>query len=120
VVLVTDSILAAGLGEGKLEFAESMITVKDGAAVFENGVLAGSTITMADGIGNMVKKLGFSLEDTIKWLQQILPTYKHFDRKGSLSEGKDADIVILDRSLNIHENNNTGNYGLLYISIPSE
>jgi len=29
VVLVTDSILAAGLGEGKLEFAESMITVKD-------------------------------------------------------------------------------------------
>jgi len=43
-----------------------MITVKDGAAVFENGVLAGSTITMADGIGNMVKKLGFSLEDTIK------------------------------------------------------
>jgi len=29
-----------------------------------------------------------------------------FDRKGSLSEGKDADIVILD--------------SLLYISIPSE
>lgn len=104
VVLVTDSILAAGLGEGKLEFAESMITVKDGAAVFENGVLAGSTITMADGIGNMVKKLGFSLEDTIKMAStNPAKLINIFDRKGSLSEGKDADIVILDRSLNIHE-----------------
>ncbi len=103
-VLITDSILATGLGDGKLEFAGGTITVKDGAAVFENGVLAGSTLTMIDGIKNMVEKLGFSLEDTIKMASSNpAKLINIFDRKGSLSKGKDADIVILDKVLNIQE-----------------
>ncbi|GAE89706.1 N-acetylglucosamine-6-phosphate deacetylase [Acetivibrio straminisolvens] len=70
VILITDSILASGLGDGKLKFAGGQIMVKDGVAAFENGVLAGSTLTMIDGIRNMVKELGFSLEDVIKMVSE--------------------------------------------------
>lgn len=78
--------------------------VKDGVAAFENGVLAGSTLTMIDGIRNMVKELGFSLEDVIKMVSENpAKLINVFDRKGRLSKGKDADIVILDKKLNIQE-----------------
>ncbi|WP_265445820.1 N-acetylglucosamine-6-phosphate deacetylase [Acetivibrio straminisolvens] len=104
VILITDSILASGLGDGKLKFAGGQIMVKDGVAAFENGVLAGSTLTMIDGIRNMVKELGFSLEDVIKMVSENpAKLINVFDRKGSLSKGKDADIVILDKKLNIQE-----------------
>jgi N-acetylglucosamine-6-phosphate deacetylase len=102
VVLITDSISAAGMGDGKLQFAGGSITVKDGAAVFDNGVLAGSTLTMIDGIRNMVKELGFRLEDAIKMASENpAKRINVFDRKGSLAEGKDADIAILDKKLNV-------------------
>lgn len=104
VVLVTDSISAAGIEDKKLQFAGRPITIKDGAAVFENGVLAGSTLTMIDGIRNMVREAGCSLEDAIK-MASVNPAkiVNIFDRKGSLSEGKDADVVILDKDLNIRQ-----------------
>lgn len=102
VVVITDSILAAGINEGRLPFGGQQIIVKDGAATLENGILAGSTLTMIDAVRNMVLKVGVSLEDIIKMVSSNpAKVINIYDRKGSISEGKDADLVILDEGLNI-------------------
>lgn len=103
-VLITDSIVAAGAGPNdlKLKFAGKHIRVQDGAAAFDNGVLAGSTITMIDGVKNMVQRMGIDLLDAIKMASEnpakVIGIY---DRTGSISEGKDADVAILDKDLNV-------------------
>jgi N-acetylglucosamine-6-phosphate deacetylase len=103
-VLITDSIAAAGAGYEnlKLKFAGEKIMIKDGAAVFDNGVLAGSTITMIDGVKNMVQRMGIDLGDAIKMASENpAKVIGIFDRTGTISEGKDADVIILDKGLRV-------------------
>jgi len=103
-VLITDSIAVAGLEPGnlKLKFAGKEITVKDGAAVFDDNVLAGSTLTMIDGVKNAVYRIGIDLKDAIKMASENpAKVIGIFDRTGSISEGKDADVAILDKDLNV-------------------
>lgn len=102
VVLITDSTVGAGIEEGVLSFGGQKIIVKNGSAVLENGVLAGSTLTMADGVKNMVEKFNVSLEDAVIMASENPARVINVEsRKGSLSYGKDADIVILDSDIRV-------------------
>ncbi|TYQ14973.1 UNVERIFIED_CONTAM: N-acetylglucosamine 6-phosphate deacetylase [Acetivibrio alkalicellulosi] len=102
VALITDSMVGAGLKSGKYTFGGNEIYIDNGISKLKSGVLAGSTITMIDIVKNMVNKFEFSIEDTIKMVcetpAKIVGVY---DKKGSLSTGKDGDIVIMDDKMNV-------------------
>jgi N-acetylglucosamine-6-phosphate deacetylase len=102
LIIITDSMRAKGLADGSYELGGQQVTVKDSKATLNNGTLAGSTLKMIDGLKNIVEYTGCSLHDAIK-LTSVNPAKQInvFDRKGSIAEGKDADIVILDENLNI-------------------
>jgi len=97
VVLITDSMRAAGLPDGDYTLATQHVIVKEGQARLESGELAGSTLAMDVAVGNMVRLVGVPLPDAIA-MASSTPARKLGldDRKGRLQRGMDADITILD------------------------
>lgn len=105
VLLVTDATEATGLPEGKYRLGELDTIVKDGAVRLEDGTLAGSVLTMADAVRNMVQLVGVPLHEAVA-MASLNPAVKHgLDKrgKGSLAAGNDADLVLLDRNLRVTE-----------------
>ena len=98
VVVVTDSIMAAGLPDGNYHLGVNEVVVADGdARLASTGVRAGSTLTQDTALRNLLAFTGHPIE-------QLLPALTEnparligvFDRKGSIADGKDADLVVLD------------------------
>jgi len=103
VTIVTDGMRAKGLGEGTYELGGQKITVKDGAARLENGVLAGSVLHMDQALRNM-KKIGLSLPEAVRMMSvQPATTLGLEDKLGQIKEGYVADMVILNQALEIQE-----------------
>ena len=105
VVAITDSIMAAGLPDGKYKLGVNDVIVEDGdAKLAENGVRAGSTLTQNVALKNLLKFTGKRLEEILPLLTaNPARLIKIFDKKGSIEDGKDADIVILDAQNNISD-----------------
>jgi N-acetylglucosamine-6-phosphate deacetylase len=103
IVLVTDAMHAAGLGDGQYEFGGYRIVVKDGIARNEEGRLASSTISMLDALKNAMRFTGACLEDVIGMAtRNPARVIGMEDRLGSLRPGAAADLVVLDDDLGIH------------------
>jgi N-acetylglucosamine-6-phosphate deacetylase len=102
VVLITDSISGTGLAVDWYTLGGQKIHVEKGVARLENGVLAGSTLTMVDSVRKMVREFNVPLEDAVRMAAvnpaRVLNIHK---RKGSLEEEMDADLTILDKDLNV-------------------
>ncbi len=105
VIAITDSIMAAGLPDGKYMLGVNNVIVKDGDAKLEdNGTRAGSTLTQNIALKNLLAFTGRPLEEVLPLLtENPARLINIFDRKGSIAEGKDADIVILDERNDIYE-----------------
>lgn len=98
VAAITDSIMAAGLPDGKYHLGVNEVVVEEGdAKLASDGTRAGSTLTQDTALRNL-------LEDTGRPLEELLPLLTEnparligvFDRKGSIADGKDADLVVLN------------------------
>ena len=103
VIAITDSIMAAGLPDGMYKLGVNDVVVEDGdAKLATTGVRAGSTLTLAQALKNIVKFTDHPVEDVIP-LMTINPAraMRMDDRKGSIEVGKDADMVLLDDDLNV-------------------
>ena len=103
VIAITDSIMAAGLPDGMYKLGVNDVVVEDGdAKLATTGVRAGSTLTLAQALKNIVKFTDHPVEDVIP-LMTVNPAraMRMDDRKGSIEVGKDADMVLLDDDLNI-------------------
>lgn len=98
--LVTDA-LAYAAAEG-VEMPHSNIIIEDGVCkTADHSSLAGSIATMDVLVRTMVKA-GISLGDVIRMASETPARIMGVaDRKGSLEKDKDADVLILDRDLNI-------------------
>lgn len=103
VVAITDSIMAAGLPDGNYHLGVNDVVVKDGdAKLASDGTRAGSTLTQDVALKNMLKWLPYSLEEILPILTENPAREIHlWDRKGSIAEGKDADLVLLDGECNV-------------------
>ncbi|NMA96335.1 MAG: N-acetylglucosamine-6-phosphate deacetylase [Clostridiales bacterium] len=99
--LVTDSMAATNLSDGEYELGDNKVWVKDGIARIEAGNLAGSTLTQDAALRNIVDN-GISLEDAILMLTATPASIIGVeDFKGYIKVGYDADIVVLDKNLDI-------------------
>jgi len=101
-VLITDAIRGAGMPDGEYELGGQPITVKEGAVRLADGALAGSCLTMDQGVRNIAAFTGRPLAECLR-MATLTPAraigVAH--RKGSIEPGKDADIVILNERLNV-------------------
>ncbi|WP_339226592.1 N-acetylglucosamine-6-phosphate deacetylase [Oceanobacillus sp. FSL K6-2867] len=102
IILITDAMRAKGLPDGDYELGGQPVKVENGRAVLEDGTLAGSILKMHEGAKQMLKLAGVSIRDIVQ-MASVNPAKQIgiYDRKGSISHGKDADILLVDDELNI-------------------
>jgi len=103
VIAVTDSIMAAGLPDGFYNLGASRVKVADGdAKLVSDGTRAGSTLTTSKALRNLVDFTGRKLEEVILPLTENPAALLKLDPyKGSILEGNDADLVLLDESFRV-------------------
>lgn len=104
IVLITDAIRAAGMPDGTYDLGGLPVTVTNGICRLVSGSLAGSTLTLNTALRNVVNFLDISLSEALRMASANPARIVGFGhRKGTLEEGKDGDIVILDENLNVRK-----------------
>lgn len=102
VILITDSISAAGMPDGFYTLEGQPVTLTDGAARLADGTLAGSTLTMDAALRNLSSATHLPLEEI--WMCSSLNAAQAIhldDRKGRIAPNFDADLVLLDSNLHV-------------------
>lgn len=109
ISLVTDSMRAAGMPEGKsilggLADGQEVI-VEDGVAKLpDRSAFAGSVATTDRLIRTMVSQAGCSIPDAVRMMTENPARVMGIAAsKGSIQPGKDADIVIFDENINVKQ-----------------
>jgi len=97
LVLISDSIEAAGCADGFYNIAGMPTVVKDGIArTQEDGVLAGSTLSLDRAVNNLIDFCGIPLTDAILCATEApAKMVGVFDRYGSIEAGKMASLLFL-------------------------
>jgi N-acetylglucosamine-6-phosphate deacetylase len=67
-----------------------------------DGTLAGSTLTMDEGLRNLVDKLGLDLADASRRTATYAADHLGVADRGRLQRGAWGDAVVLDRDLKIN------------------
>ncbi len=101
-ILITDSMEATGLEDGRYRLGSMDVYVSNGCAKLADGSLAGSTLTMDVAVKNIVNEVGIELADVLKMATLNPAKAIGIDsHKGRIYPGYDADIVILDDELKV-------------------
>src|SRR5258708_33071686 len=100
VSLISDSIAAAGLGDGDYEIWGEKISVNNGRTQNARGSIAGSVITLLDAV-RMMLSLGASEIEVARMASANPARLLGIDRDcGSIEAGKLADLFALDQDGN--------------------
>lgn len=87
---------AKGLKDGVYEFGGQSVTVRGRTALLSDGTLAGSILKMNEGARHMREFTNCSWTDIANITSEnAAKQLGIFDRKGSVTVGKDADLVIV-------------------------
>ena len=115
MALITDS-LAYAASEGDVS-AEPRVIMEDGVCkLADRSALAGSIATMDTLIRTCIQKANIPMEDVFRMASETPAKIMGvFDRKGSIEEGKDADIIIFDRDINLTYVMQMGNEVVSYL-----
>jgi len=101
MILISDGISATGMPDGKYILGQTEVTVSGGICRNSEGKLAGSTLTLDRALRNVVA-LGVPLADAVRMLTLNPATLLGIPfKKGSLRVGADADILLLDETLQL-------------------
>jgi N-acetylglucosamine-6-phosphate deacetylase len=101
VALVTDATAGAAGIPGSYQLGDVEIEIADGGVpVREDGVLAGTVLTMIDAVRNL-HALGISFEDAVAAATSVPARIIDRPDLGSLRPGGAADVVVLDDRLEI-------------------
>lgn len=102
VLLITDSMCAAGCPDGEYFLGKLPARMKQGKVYLQQedgteGSLAGSSLTMIEALANAVKFTGMDIADIIPALTIHPAKQIGVDVfKGTIEPGKDADLVLVD------------------------
>lgn len=115
MALITDS-LAYAASEGDVS-AEPRVIMEDGVCkLADRSALAGSIATMDTLIRTCIQKANIPMEDVFRMASETPAKIMGvFDRKGSIEEGKDADIIVFDRDINLTYVMQMGNEVVSYL-----
>ncbi|MDR3062151.1 MAG: N-acetylglucosamine-6-phosphate deacetylase [Dysgonamonadaceae bacterium] len=107
IALITDSMRAAGMPEGKSILGSlcngQEVVVEDGVAKLpDRSAFAGSVATADRLVRTMLDLARTPLPETIQMITMTPARIMGIDKtKGSLTKGKDADVVIFDEDIHI-------------------
>ncbi|MWC28680.1 N-acetylglucosamine-6-phosphate deacetylase [Paenibacillus sp. MMS18-CY102] len=105
LVIITDAMSAAGLGDGLYDLGGLAVVVSGGIARLQKGNnLAGSTLTMNGAIKLMVEQVGVTIQEASRQASgnpaQLLGIA---DATGSIAVGKRADLVLLNTQWDVQQ-----------------
>ena len=105
--LITDAMRAAGMppGEsvlGSLKNGLKVIVEDDVAKLPDRSSFAGSVATMDRAVRTMVNAADVPLIEAVRMATETPARIMKVENKGSITAGKDADIIIFDEHINIH------------------
>ncbi len=104
LLLVTDSMMATGLPDGKYVLGTREVEVKKGISRRSDGALAGSTLTMERAFKNLAAITEAPIADIIPCSSQNAARLLGIDsEKGFMEEGLDADLIVLGHDLHIRD-----------------
>lgn len=103
LVLITDAIDAAGIGEGEFVLGGQVVRVRDGQArLASNGALAGSTFTMDEALRRTVQVSGVPIEHASAAASGNPARLLGIAGEcGAIAAGLAADLVVLDDDLRV-------------------
>ncbi len=102
LVLITDSMEAGGLPDGEYALGGQKVYKKGIECRLSDGTIAGSVLNLNEGVRNLYRNTNWDIAQCVN-AASLYPAASIGvdDVKGSLEEGKDADIVIADDEFNI-------------------
>ncbi len=100
---VTDSTAAAGMPDGEYRLGRNTVTKCLGGVRLADGTLAGSTLTMDQALKNLVDQLGLDLRDASRRVSTNAADYLGLTDRGRIQTGAWADMVVLDRDLQLQK-----------------
>ena len=100
LILVTDKVALAGTS-GSEEIVRARATIRDGAARLDDGTLAGSIISMLDGVRIMVEKAEVRIGDAAVMAATNPARLIGANDRGCIQIGARADLIVLSRSLEL-------------------
>ena len=105
IVLISDSMRATGMPDGRYSLGGLDVDVKGNRATLtSDGALAGSATNLMDCMRTAVQEMGITLETAVACATinpaKSLGVEKQY---GSISPGKQADLVLLDKDLKLQQ-----------------
>lgn len=103
MILVSDSMRATGMPDGRYTLGGLEVdVVGNRATLVSDGALAGSATNLLDCMRVAVKQMGIPLETAVA-CATMHPAKQlgEYDKYGSITVGKKANVVLLDKDLNL-------------------
>lgn len=102
LLVISDSMSAAGLQDGEYVLGGLPVFVKEGKATLENGTIAGSTTDLLKEMGVWMDRCGMTMEEILPCMTINQAKAVHMEEKiGSIAAGKAADLVVISREREI-------------------
>jgi N-acetylglucosamine-6-phosphate deacetylase len=102
IVLVSDSAHPCGLADGVYRFAGGEVILRDGRVTRPDGTLAGSALTLDRAVAIQVKRAGTPLAEAVRYAtRNAVQAARLSPQRGAIAPGKRADLVLLDRRLQV-------------------
>ena len=102
LILISDAIPLAGFEDGEYDFDGQVSIIKDGSCKLPNGTINGNVNSLFECVKRCVTRFGIPFEDAV-YCASLGPA-KRLGlelRKGSIEEGKDADLAVIDGDFNL-------------------
>ena len=105
VILITDAMAAAGMPDGEYSLGGLAVIVKGGEARLQGGnALAGSCLTMIGAVRYMLEHTNLTITEVSRLASgNAAKQLGISDRTGSITAGKQADLVLTDAKLNVQQ-----------------
>jgi N-acetylglucosamine-6-phosphate deacetylase len=102
ILLTSDVVYLSGMKPGKYNFLGSDVTLTAGGMLIneELNCLAGASFPLKKGVENMMAFTGCSLAVAVNMASSNVARVYNFNDRGSLSPGKRADLILLNRDGN--------------------
>lgn len=102
--LITDCTRAGGMPDGQYDLGGQTFVLKGIECLLEDGTIAGSVLKMNDAVRNVLTNTDLPIYEVVKAASLNPATAIGMAAtKGSIESGKDADLVIFDKDINIQK-----------------
>ena len=101
LILVTDKVALAQTATAEKTVGRARATIRDGAARLDDGTLAGSIISILDGLRVMVEKADVRIGDAATMAATNPANLMGATDRGRIQLGARADLILLSRTLEL-------------------